>query len=111
MRKILPPEKVHPAAQTAMQDFHASTIQDIEIAIQQNAWVILGMAHNPVVKSAKKYLAAKNISFHSLEYGSYFSLWKLRLAIKLWSGWPTYPQIFHNGILIGGFSDLKAYLP
>ena len=111
MRKILSSAQVHPAAQKAMDDMHASTIQDIELAIKQHDWVIIGMAQNPVVKSAKKFLTAKNISFHSLDYGSYFSLWNLRLAIKLWSGWPTYPQIFHKGILIGGFSDLKIYLP
>jgi hypothetical protein len=32
-----------------------------------------------------------------LEYGSYFSKWKERLAIKLWSGWPTFPQVFVDG--------------
>ena len=30
-----------------------------------------------------------------------------RLAIKMWSGWPTYPQIFIKGTLVGGASDLK----
>ncbi|HEX7666296.1 MAG TPA: glutaredoxin domain-containing protein, partial [Polyangiaceae bacterium] len=33
---------------------------------------------------------------------SYFSEWKRRLAIKLWSGWPTFPQVFVKGTLIGG---------
>jgi monothiol glutaredoxin len=35
--------------------------------------------------------------------------WKKRLAIKLWTGWPTFPQIFHKGVLIGGAKDLEAY--
>ena len=38
-------------------------------------------------------------------YGGYFSAWKERLAIKLWSGWPTFPQVFVRQTLIGGASD------
>ena len=30
-----------------------------------------------------------------------------RLALKLWSGWPTLPMIFVQGTLIGGSSDLR----
>jgi glutaredoxin-related protein len=26
----------------------------------------------------------------------------------MWSGWPTFPQVFVKGALIGGFNDLKA---
>ena len=31
-----------------------------------------------------------------------------RLAIKLWSGWPTFPQVFVRGELIGGEDLTKA---
>ena len=37
-------------------------------------------------------------------------MWRPRLAIKLWSGWPTYPQIFVDGELAGGASDVEAGL-
>ena len=36
--------------------------------------------------------------------------WRERLAIKLWSGWPTFPQVFVKGALIGGFQELKGKL-
>ncbi len=52
--------------------------------------------------SVRKALAAAGIDFKYLEYGSYFSSWKPRLAIKLWSGWPTFPQVFVKGELLGG---------
>ena len=68
------------------------------------------MAQNPPVKNARKFLKEKNINYKYIEHGSYFNGWKLRLAIKLWSGWPTFPQVFHNVIRVGGSSDLKAYL-
>ncbi|MFT5930783.1 MAG: monothiol glutaredoxin, partial [Oceanospirillaceae bacterium] len=32
------------------------------------------------------------------------------LAIKMWSGWPTYPQVFVNGTLVGGASDLQKLI-
>lgn len=110
MRPILNSDKIHSTALHSIEAFHQAVIQDVEIATQNHAWVIVGMTQNPFVKKAKKYLMNKNISFHYMEYGSYFSDWKLRLAIKLWSGWPTYPQIFHKGLLIGGFAELKNYL-
>ncbi|MBY0515640.1 MAG: hypothetical protein K2P81_01940 [Bacteriovoracaceae bacterium] len=25
--------------------------------------------------------------------------------MKLWSGWPTYPQVFVNGKLVGGYQE------
>jgi glutaredoxin-related protein len=28
----------------------------------------------------------------------------------MWSGWPTFPMIFVNGVLIGGFQDLQRLL-
>jgi monothiol glutaredoxin len=37
-------------------------------------------------------------------------MWQERLAIKMWSGWSTYPQVFVKGILIGGASDLKKLI-
>ena len=30
-----------------------------------------------------------------------------KLAVMLWSGWPTFPQIFIRGMLIGGEQELR----
>jgi glutaredoxin-related protein len=68
------------------------------------------MAHNPFVSKARKAFESAGIDFKYLQYGSYFSGWKPRLAIKLWSGWPTYPQVFVNGKLIGGFQETQKAL-
>jgi monothiol glutaredoxin len=109
-RPILNSDKINPAANQKINSYFTSAVQEIETATKNNEWVIVGMKQNPIVKSAKKYLTDKNIPFKYIEHGSYFSEWKLRLAIKLWSGWPTFPQVFHKGVLIGGFDDLKLYL-
>ena len=110
MRKVLSNDKIHQSAHSAMAKFHPNAVSEIEAAIAAHDWVVVGMAQNPVVMKARKVLNAQNIQFHYIEHGSYFSGWKIRLAIKLWSGWPTFPQIFHKGILIGGCADLEKYL-
>ena len=110
MRKTLEETKISTHAQESMNRYFTSTISEVEQAIQAHEWVVVGMAHNVPVIKARKFLMEKNLNFHYLEYGNYFSKWKQRLAIKLWSGWPTFPQIFHNGVLVGGSTDLKKYL-
>lgn len=110
MRKVLSNDKIHSAALSAMASFHPEAVTEIESAIAKHEWVVVGMAQNPVVTKARKVLGAQNIQFHYIEHGSYFSGWKFRLAIKLWSGWPTFPQVFHKSILIGGCADLEKYL-
>jgi glutaredoxin-related protein len=45
-----------------------------------------------------------------LEFGSYFSQWRRRNALKMWTGWPTFPMVFHKGVLLGGHKDTKALL-
>jgi len=35
---------------------------------------------------------------------------KARDALKMWTGWPTFPMIFVDQKLVGGSKDLRAYL-
>ncbi len=93
-----------------MAGYHLATVNEVKDAIAQHSVVVVGMAHNPVVKRARKTLAQSGLDFYYLEYGNYFSMWRPRLAIKLWSGWPTYPQVFVKGQLIGGADELQAML-
>lgn len=110
LRPLLPANRVTPSAMSAIASNHASVVASIQAATEAHEWVIVGMRVNPLVKRARKHLTARGLQHHYIEHGSYFSGWKLRLAIKLWSGWPTFPQVFHKGILVGGATDLEAYL-
>ena len=109
MREILSENQIDPLALKFISNNHIEIVQEISNAISKNDWVVVGMAQNPLVKTAKKYLENKGQSPLYIEYGSSFSKWKERLAIKIWSGWPTFPQVFHKGKLIGGFKDLERY--
>jgi glutaredoxin-related protein len=101
---------IAPAALVAMEGFHADVVREVRETVRRDAVVVVGMRQNPVVKRARKLLDEASIKYTYLEYGSYFSEWKKRLAIKLWSGWPTFPQVFVRGSLLGGEELTKAAL-
>ncbi len=103
-----PLTRIHPSAASARAAFHADVTGEVARTVASQPVVVVGMKVNPLVKNARNLLTEQGIAFTYLEYGSYVSQWKERLAIKLWSGWPTFPQVFIGGALIGGFSDLKA---
>ena len=109
-RKQLDPSKIHPAAESKLAERHPETIAEIEAAIATHKVVVVGMAQDPHVKNVKKALTEAGIEFKYLEYGSYFSEWSRRLTIKLWSGWPTFPQVFVRGVLLAGDDLTKAAL-
>ncbi len=93
---------VAPAALAVMEGFHAEVLREVKEAVAREPVVVIGMAQNPHVRRVRQALDAAGIGYRYLEYGSYFSKWKERLAIKLWSGWPTFPQVFVRGTLVGG---------
>jgi monothiol glutaredoxin len=106
-RPLLEPHLRAPAVNEHLAKFQTETLEQVREAIKKHSVVVVGMSQNPYVKNVRKALDAAGVPFTYLEYGSYFSAWKQRLAIKLWSGWPTFPQVFVNGILIGGETTTK----
>ncbi len=110
MRDILQDSKVDTAALKAIEGFHSQIVAEVKEAVGKNKIVVVGMSQNPVVTKARKLLKTDGFDFKYLEYGSYTSQWKPRLAIKLWSGWPTFPQVFVDGKLIGGCAELSVLL-
>ena len=110
MRTVLENSKISGTALKSMETFHSENVKEVSQAVESNQYVIVGMKQNPVVKSAQKILIENNIPFKYIEYGSYFSKWRERLAIKLWSGWPTFPMVFIDGKLIGGCAELRTYM-
>jgi monothiol glutaredoxin len=109
-RPRLDEKSVAPAALSAMESFHPKVVRDVQESVRLDRVVVVGMAQNQHVANVRKALDAGGVAYTYLEYGSYFSKWRERLAIKLWSGWPTFPQVFMNGTLIGGEDLTKAAL-
>ena len=96
-RNLLPESSVHPAIRDKIAAYRPEVLKEVQDAIAANEIVVLGMRQNPFPKKARRLLDSAGLEYRYLEYGSYLSEWRKRLAIKLWSGWPTFPQVFEIG--------------
>ncbi len=109
-RAILDEAHIHPAIRERVAGHQVAIVQEVQAAVAAHAVVVVGMAQNPMPRKARKVLDAAGIAHHDLDYGSYFSLWRRRNALKLWSGWPTFPMVFVKGTLVGGADDVAALI-
>ena len=109
-RAVLDEAHIHPAARERVATYQRAVVQEVQDAIAANDVVVVGMRMNPFPKKARKLLDAAKMPYKYLEYGSYLADWHRRLAIKMWSGWPTYPMVFVKGQLVGGASELEKWL-
>ena len=109
-RHILDESHIHPAIQELIANHHRAVVEEVQAAMHQHRVVVVGMRQNPVCKAVQKRLYDAHIQHHYLEYGSYFSEWRKRNALKLWTGWPTFPMVFVEGVLVGGDKDVQALL-
>ena len=109
-RRVLDEAHLHPAIRDFVASHHADIIGEVQAAIAAHTFVVVGMGMNPMPKKARKLLDARGIAYHYLEYGSYFNNWRRRNALKMWTGWPTFPMVFFKGVLIGGAHDLEKLL-
>ena len=109
-RAILPEERIDPAIRDAIATHHRDLVDEVEAAAAANDVLVVGMKQNPFPRRARKALEAHGVPFHYLEYGSYLNTWRRRNALKMWTGWPTFPMIFVKGVLIGGATDLEKLI-
>jgi len=105
-RNILDEAHIHPAIRDTIANSHADIVREVQAAIAANDVVVVGMKQNPFPKRARKAFHVAGVPYRYLEYGSYVRGWRRRNALKMWTGWPTFPMVFVKGILIGGASDL-----
>jgi glutaredoxin-related protein len=109
-RPVLTEQHIHSAAQATVATFNQDIVQEVQLAIANHQIVVVGMKQNPVVKNVRTLLSDAGLAYHYLEYGSYLSQWKRRLALKMWTGWPTFPMVFRDGVLLGGCKEVKALI-
>ena len=107
-RAILDDTQIHPAARASIGGKHGDIVREVQAAIAAHQVVVVGMALNPFPRKARKILDVLGTPYQYLQYGSYLNQWHRRNALKMWSGWPTFPMVFVNGVLVGGASELQA---
>jgi monothiol glutaredoxin len=109
-RSILDESHIHPAIRDTIAKNHADIVDEVKAAIGANNVVVAGMAQNPAVRKARRALDAAGIPYKYLQYGSYFGDWRRRNALKMWTGWPTFPMVFVKGVLVGGARDVRRLI-
>ena len=109
-RAILDEAHIHPQIRDKIATLHLDIIDEVRAAIAANPVVVVGMAQNPMPKKARKALDAAGIAHQYLEYGSYLNTWRRRNALKMWTGWPTFPMVFVKGVLVGGADDVAKLI-
>ena len=109
-RTILGEAQIHPAVREKIAKYRTDMVSEVQAAVKANDIVVVGMRQNPFPKKARKLLDAAGLAYKYLEYGSYLGEWRRRLALKMWTGWPTFPMVFVKGVLIGGADDLARLI-
>src|SRR5437763_13195136 len=109
-RNVLDESQIHPAIRKAIANHQADTVGEVRAAIAANDVVVVGMKQNPFPRKARKALDAANIPYKYLSYGSYLGGWRSRGALRMWTGWPTFPMVFVKGVLVGGADDLNRLI-
>ncbi|HEY8609012.1 MAG TPA: glutaredoxin domain-containing protein [Noviherbaspirillum sp.] len=109
-RPILDETRLHPAIRNRVAGHHTGIVHEVEAAMAGSRVVVVGMAQNPFPRKARRALDAIGTPYRYLEYGSYLSQWRRRNALKMWTGWPTFPMVFVDGVLIGGATELRKLI-
>lgn len=109
-RPILDESALHPAIREKVAQLNHELLAQVQATVATHPVVVLGMAGNPFVGRARKLLGDAGLAHEYIGIGSYFSEWRRRNALKMWSGWPTFPMVFVRGTLVGGADDLKRLI-
>jgi glutaredoxin-related protein len=109
-RAVLDESHIHPAIRERVASYREALVSEARNAIATHPVVVLGMRQNPFVRKARNALDAAGVAYHYIERGSYLSAWRERNALKMWTGWPTFPMVFVRGVLVGGAHDVQRLI-
>lgn len=109
-RPMLDDDHIHPAIRAKVAGHQQAIVREVMDAVGANDVVVVGMRLNPFPKKARTALEQAGHPFKYIEYGDYFGRWRERNALKMWTGWPTFPMVFVKGTLVGGSEDLRALI-
>jgi monothiol glutaredoxin len=79
-------------------------LKEIETQIKNNKTIIYikGTPNNPMCGFSAQAISILNDLLIEYAYIDVIERQDIRQALPKYSKWPTFPQLFHNGILIGG---------
>ena len=109
-RSVLSETQIHPAIRERIATQHQDIVLEVKTAVDAKAVVVVGMGMNPMPRKARAALDAAGVPYTYLEYGNYLNSWRRRNALKMWTGWPTFPMVFVKGTLVGGATDVQKLI-
>ncbi len=109
-RQTLDESRLHPAIRDTIANLYADVVHNVQAAAHSNAVLVVGLMGNPHVGKARRALDGAGIAHQYLGFGSYLSQWRRRNALKMWTGWPTFPMVFVKGQLVGGSDDVRRLI-
>lgn len=109
-RPVLDESRIHPAIRERVARWNSAIVAEVKAAAATNQVLVVGMRINPYPLLARRALDAAGIPYKYLGYGGYFSQWRPRSALKMWTGWPTFPMVFVKGVLVGGAGELERLI-
>ena len=109
-RPILDEARLHPAIRDGVVHYQADIVHNVQAAASSHPVLVVGMAWNGPARQARRALDAAGTPYHYLEFGNYLSQWRRRNALKMWTGWPTFPMVFVRGQLVGGNAELRRLI-
>ncbi|WP_309681095.1 glutaredoxin domain-containing protein [Polaromonas sp.] len=109
-RHLLDEAQIHPAIRSKIAGHQQAIVQEVMSAIRDNDVVVVGMGMNPFPRRARRALDDAGQAYRYLEYGNYLNTWRERNALKMWTGWPTFPMVFVKGTLVGGAGNLQTLI-
>ncbi len=109
-RALLDESHIHPAIRDKVATNQQKIVAEVQAAVAAYPVVVVGMAMNPFPKKVRAALEAAGVKHHDMDYGSYLKLWRERNALKMWTGWPTFPMVFVKGTLVGGANDVQKLI-
>ena len=72
---------------------------------------IKGSPEQPKCGFSKTLLTILNDNNIEYKYFDILTDDEVRNGLKIFSDWPTYPQLYSNGVLIGGLDIIKEMIP
>ena len=109
-RPVLEESSLHPAIRDKVANLHADIVHNVRSAAASNTVLVVGMGWNLPARRARRALDAAGVAYQYLQFGNYLSLWRRRNALKMWTGWPTFPMVFVKGTFVGGFDDTRRLI-
>ena len=94
-------------AQNEIALFQQPFVEELQCMINNFEIVVVGVQLNSKSRQVSTLLQASEHDFKELYLRPWLMDRRKKLAVMLWSGWPTFPQVFIRGMLIGGEQELR----